>query len=80
VKFATWIHNGTEEAGIFSKDLRGVHSFGSLRMDYRGVLDFIIRRGFADATCMDKLRKAEEKSGRPVSEVVLQAPIPVPPP
>jgi 2-keto-4-pentenoate hydratase/2-oxohepta-3-ene-1,7-dioic acid hydratase in catechol pathway len=78
VKFATWIHNGTEEAGIFSKDLHSVHSFGSLRMDYHSVLDFIIRRGFADAACMDKLKETEGKGGMPVNEVKLQAPIPVP--
>jgi 2-keto-4-pentenoate hydratase/2-oxohepta-3-ene-1,7-dioic acid hydratase in catechol pathway len=78
MKFATWIYNGNEEAGIFSKDLQSVHSFGSLHMDYSSVLDFIIRHGFADSVNMDKLREAEEKSGRPVSEVKPEAPIPVP--
>jgi 2-keto-4-pentenoate hydratase/2-oxohepta-3-ene-1,7-dioic acid hydratase in catechol pathway len=83
VKFAAWIHNGNEEAGILSNDPQSVHSFSSLRMDYRDVLDFIIRQGltngnFAASADMDKLREAEEKSGRPVTEVGLQAPIPVP--
>jgi 2-keto-4-pentenoate hydratase/2-oxohepta-3-ene-1,7-dioic acid hydratase in catechol pathway len=78
MKFATWIHNGNEEAGIFSKDLQSVHSFSSLRMDYSSVLDFIIRQGLSDSANMDKLRGAEDKSGIPASEVKPEAPIPVP--
>jgi len=78
MKFATWIHNGNEEAGIFSKDLKSVHSFASLHMNYLSVLDFIIRHGLADSKNMDKLREAEAKTGRPVSEVKSEAPIPVP--
>jgi len=78
MKFATWIHNDNEEAGIFSKDLQSVHSFGSLGMDYSSLLDFIIRYGFTDAANMDKLREAEEKSGTPANEVKPEAPIPVP--
>ena len=78
MKFATWIHNGKEEAGIFSKDLQSVHSFASLHMDYSSVLDFIIRHGLANSTNMDKLREAEEKSGKPVNEVKPEAPVPVP--
>ena len=75
MKFATWIQNGKEEAGIFSKNLQSVHSFSSLGLDYKGVLDFIIRR---DEAVMDKLRKAEEKDGIPASDVKPEAPIPVP--
>jgi len=78
MKFGTWIHNGKEEAGIFSKDLQSVHSFASLRMDYSGVLDYIIRKGFTDSANVDKLREAEGKSGTPVSETKPEAPIPVP--
>jgi len=78
MKFATWTHNGKEEAGIFSKDLQSVHSFASLHMDYSSVLNFIIRHGFADKTTMDKLREAEGKSGKPMNEIKPEAPIPVP--
>jgi 2-keto-4-pentenoate hydratase/2-oxohepta-3-ene-1,7-dioic acid hydratase in catechol pathway len=77
MKFATWIHKGQEEAGIFSRDLQSVHSFKSLGLDYQSVLDFIIRRG-ADSGDMDKLRDAEEKAGNPAEFVEPQAPIPVP--
>jgi len=78
MKFATWTHNGKEEAGIFSKDMQSVHSFASLRMDYSGVLDFVVRHGLTDSANMDKLREAEGKSGKPVNEVKPEAPIPVP--
>jgi 2-keto-4-pentenoate hydratase/2-oxohepta-3-ene-1,7-dioic acid hydratase in catechol pathway len=75
MKFATWTQNNLEEAGILSGDMHSVHSFKSLGMDYRGVLDFIIRRTGAD---MNKLDAAEAKSGIPLNMVQLEAPIPVP--
>jgi len=75
MKFATWVHNGHEEAGIFSKDTQSVHSFGSLGLDYSGVLDFIIRHKEQD---MDVLRSAEGNNGIPVCDISLEAPIPVP--
>lgn len=75
MKFATWIQNGREEAGIFSKDMQSVQSFGSLGLEYTGVLDFIIRRRDRD---MDKLRGAEENRGIPADSITLEAPIPVP--
>jgi len=75
MKFASWVQNGREEAGIFSKDLQSVHSFRSLGLDYKSLLDFIIRR---DEPVMDKLRKAQEKDGVPANETKPEAPIPVP--
>ena len=45
MKFAAWIYNNREEAGIFSKDLQSVHSFNSLNLNYRSLLDFIIQQG-----------------------------------
>ena len=78
MKFATWVQNGQEEAGIFSGDLQSVHSFGSLGLGYRSVLDFIIRRGLENSADMDTLRGAEGKSGIPADEVTPEAPIPVP--
>ena len=78
MKFATWIKNGREEAGIFSKDLQSVHSFNSLKLDYRSILDFIIRRGQDNSADMDKLRCAEETTGVLAGDVIAQAPIPVP--
>jgi len=78
MKFATWIQNSQEASGIFSKDLQSVHSFNSLGLDYRNVLDFIIRRSLNNNTDMDKLRRAEEKTGISANDIVLQAPIPVP--
>jgi 2-keto-4-pentenoate hydratase/2-oxohepta-3-ene-1,7-dioic acid hydratase in catechol pathway len=77
MKFATWIRDGSEEAGILSKDGAGVHSFKSLGLDYQGVLDFIIRRDRSGAG-MDVLRIAEAQSGTPLGAVTLEAPIPVP--
>ncbi|GHV95965.1 hydrolase [Spirochaetia bacterium] len=75
MKFATWIQDGVEEAGILSGDLRSVHSFKSLNLGYQSLLDFIMRRTSAD---MEKLRAAEAKGGTPVSAVALEAPIPAP--
>jgi 2-keto-4-pentenoate hydratase/2-oxohepta-3-ene-1,7-dioic acid hydratase in catechol pathway len=77
MKFATWIYNETEEAGIVSADLLSVHSFKSLGLDYQGVLDFIIRQG-TNSGDMDTLRNAEAKTGTPLEAITLQAPIPVP--
>lgn len=76
MKFATWIHHETEEAGIVSADLQTVHSFRSLGLGYSSVLDFIIHGG--TGADMDTLRGAEAKNGSPVGAVKLQAPIPVP--
>jgi 2-keto-4-pentenoate hydratase/2-oxohepta-3-ene-1,7-dioic acid hydratase in catechol pathway len=75
MKFATWIKDGVEEAGILSGDLRSVHSFRSLNLTYTGVLDFIIRRNRSD---METLRAAEGRDGIPVDSVTPEAPIPVP--
>jgi 2-keto-4-pentenoate hydratase/2-oxohepta-3-ene-1,7-dioic acid hydratase in catechol pathway len=76
MKFATWIYNEAEEAGIVSADLRRVHSFRSLGLDYPSVLDFIIHGG--GGADMDTLRGAGADSGIPLEAVQLQAPIPVP--
>ncbi|MCL1837416.1 MAG: fumarylacetoacetate hydrolase family protein [Treponema sp.] len=75
MKFATWVHNGCEEAGIFSKDLQSVHSFASLGLSCGSVLDFIISPKEQD---MDALRCAEGKNGIPANDIMLEAPIPVP--
>jgi 2-keto-4-pentenoate hydratase/2-oxohepta-3-ene-1,7-dioic acid hydratase in catechol pathway len=75
MKFATWIKDDVEEAGILSGDLRSVHSFKSLNLNYAGVLDFIIRRNDGDT---EALRNAEGRDGVPLDSVKLEAPIPVP--
>ena len=75
MKFATWLRNGKEEAGIFSKDLKSVISFDTLKMDYCSLLDFIINNKSSE---MDTLRSNEESKGYPVGEIQLLAPIPKP--
>jgi len=75
MKFATWKQNNLEEAGILSGDLKSVHSFKSLNMDYKTLLDFIICH---DKSVIDILHNAQEKSGIPLTDVQLQAPIPFP--
>jgi 2-keto-4-pentenoate hydratase/2-oxohepta-3-ene-1,7-dioic acid hydratase in catechol pathway len=75
MKFLTWNTGFLEEAGILSKDLLSVHSFGSIGLPYRTVLEYIINHTDSD---FDYLKAAQEKDGKPVSEVKLQAPIPRP--
>jgi 2-keto-4-pentenoate hydratase/2-oxohepta-3-ene-1,7-dioic acid hydratase in catechol pathway len=75
MKFSTWITGSMEEAGILSKDLLSVHSFGSIGLPYTTVLEYIINRKDSD---FDRLKAAQEKAGKPVSEVKFQAPIPRP--
>jgi 2-keto-4-pentenoate hydratase/2-oxohepta-3-ene-1,7-dioic acid hydratase in catechol pathway len=75
MKFATWNNGSVEDAGILSKDMLSVHSFGSIGLPYKTVLEFIINHRDSD---LDQLRAAQEKTGEPVSEVKLQAPIPMP--
>jgi 2-keto-4-pentenoate hydratase/2-oxohepta-3-ene-1,7-dioic acid hydratase in catechol pathway len=75
MKFAAWIKDSVEEAGVLSGDLQSVHSFKSLGLDYAGVLDFILRRRAGD---MEILGNAEGRNGVPADSVALEAPIPVP--
>jgi 2-keto-4-pentenoate hydratase/2-oxohepta-3-ene-1,7-dioic acid hydratase in catechol pathway len=75
MKFATWIVNGGEEAGVLSADMKSVHSFGSLGLDYPSLPDFITRRTGKDMT---RLQEAAEKPGRPLADVALEAPVPEP--
>jgi 2-keto-4-pentenoate hydratase/2-oxohepta-3-ene-1,7-dioic acid hydratase in catechol pathway len=75
MKFVTWIKDGVEEAGVLSGDMRSIHSFRSLNLNYTGVLDFITRRNCGD---METLRAAEGRDGIPLDSVTPEAPIPVP--
>ncbi|MDR2740556.1 MAG: fumarylacetoacetate hydrolase family protein [Treponema sp.] len=75
MKFAAWIKNTVEEAGILSGDLRSVHSFKSLKLNYVDIQDFILRHNDED---MEALRNAERRDGIPANSVILEAPIPVP--
>jgi 2-keto-4-pentenoate hydratase/2-oxohepta-3-ene-1,7-dioic acid hydratase in catechol pathway len=75
MKFATWNTGSAEEAGILSKDLQSVHSFGSIGLPYKTVLEYIINRKDSD---LEQLKATQEKPGKPISEVKLQAPIPKP--
>ena len=75
MKFATWITGSSEEAGILSRDLNSVHSFGSAGLPYKTLLEYIINRRDGDLAL---LNSAQEKPGVPVSAVRLQAPIPRP--
>ena len=75
MKFATWIAGTSEEAGVLSKDLQSVHSFSSMGLPYHTLLEYIINGKDSD---QDILKAASTKTGRPLSEVKLQAPIPKP--
>jgi 2-keto-4-pentenoate hydratase/2-oxohepta-3-ene-1,7-dioic acid hydratase in catechol pathway len=75
MKFATWIRNGAEEAGILSRNMKSLHSFKSLNLGYSSVLDFIIRCREDDRK---KLHFIEEKDGIPLDSVQMEAPIPRP--
>jgi 2-keto-4-pentenoate hydratase/2-oxohepta-3-ene-1,7-dioic acid hydratase in catechol pathway len=75
MKFATWKGSSGEEAGILSKNLLSVHSFDCIGLAYKTILEYIINRKDSDL-CL--LEAAQEKIGKPVSEVMFQAPIPRP--
>jgi 2-keto-4-pentenoate hydratase/2-oxohepta-3-ene-1,7-dioic acid hydratase in catechol pathway len=75
MKFATWIVNNTEEAGILSADMKSVHSFECLGLDYASLLNFIVRRTERD---MALLREKAGTAGRSINGVSLEAPIPKP--
>ncbi|MDR2730690.1 MAG: fumarylacetoacetate hydrolase family protein, partial [Treponema sp.] len=75
MKFATWITGSVEEAGILTGDLKSVHSFSSIGLPYKTLLEYIINRKDCD---LELLNAAQIKAGKPVSEVKFQAPIPKP--
>jgi 2-keto-4-pentenoate hydratase/2-oxohepta-3-ene-1,7-dioic acid hydratase in catechol pathway len=75
MKFATWLKDNKEEAGILGAGLNSVHSFAAMGLNYRSLLDFIRFRTEKD---MDVCRKAAEKPGTALTGIKFQAPIPQP--
>ena len=76
MRFATWILDGTETAGILAADMKSVHSFTSVGLACRDMLDFIAGHTEAD---LNDLRAREGKDGTSIDRVRLTAPIPRPP-
>ena len=75
MKFATWLADGAETAGVLAQDGQSVHSFASAGLAYASLLDFIARHTEAD---LELLRNAVQKPGVPLQGVRLLAPIPRP--
>lgn len=75
MKFASWLHDQTEEAGILADDLASVHSFESAGLEYDDLDDFIEWHTEED---MAALRALAARPGLPIEGVQLQAPIPRP--
>ncbi len=76
MKFVTYLKDGTETAGILTKDMNGVISLAECDIPQPSILSFIQNHTDAD---MSVLKLAEsEKQGTSISSVTLLAPIPRP--
>lgn len=75
MKFATWLQNGEEIAGVISASMQTVHSFRSAGVHYANMLDFIQNHTEND---MHRMQKQAVGEGCPIENIRLLAPIPRP--
>lgn len=75
MKFITFIEDGLQKAGITSKDMKSVHSFTDVGLNYSSMLDFI---RFHNEDDISKLKDIETTTGTSIDTVQLVAPIPNP--